>query len=522
MRTLKLTILFMSVLCFVACGARSNNLSKPLVWQVDYSKIWDTEAEEEFSHFVGILGEAVEQGECDTLYKCLRNRNINIYYDEQIDRYINMFVDCGDLPYILRAYFAFKTERPFIYTSKIKGEHYTSGNEPRAWTNQRDVYGSGKRSLETLFTDIAQAVHTGFFRTAPQVEQTDTYPIKINRDTVRPGTIYYAPNGHLLVVYDVLDNGVVKVIDGHTDNSLTHGIFSNLRLRGNRSMGGGFRNWRPYIEDGNSGLPIWTSNNQLSDWSDEQYAKSFTSPLFGEINYHTWVRHRLTNGEIKIDPLFELEEKIKQTCVEIGNRIKAVNLAIKDGIDQLDHPQELPLNIFTTEGLWEKYSTPGRDARLKSSFRDIYNFIIQSYHWNEQQHPAFFYQGDNEQLVSDFLRIWQKYNEDSKCQFTYKRSDNSIANINLNEVMNRLFDLSFDPYHCIEMRWGESFSSSCNFDGTKEQWYQYEVTLRNLIDKKVGEPTQLTDGPVEKPDIDIVSLLTRLYTSTNIYAQVNL
>ena len=34
-------------------------------------------------------------------------------------------------------------------------------------------------------------------------------------------------------------------------------------------------------------------------------------------------------------------------------------------------PERLPVNIYGTEGDWEDYSTPSRDARLKTAFKEL-------------------------------------------------------------------------------------------------------------------------------------------------------
>ena len=40
------------------------------------------------------------------------------------------------------------------------------------------------------------------------------------------------------------------------------------------------------------------------------------------------------------------------------------------------------------------------------------------------------------------------------CQVTYLGSTGAPHTLTLDDVVDRLFDLSFDPYHCPELRWG--------------------------------------------------------------------
>ena len=51
-----------------------------------------------------------------------------------------------------------------------------------------------------LRTTIANAVHSGNGRTAADDDDTDYYPVPLSEDTLRPGTIYADPYGHVLVL----------------------------------------------------------------------------------------------------------------------------------------------------------------------------------------------------------------------------------------------------------------------------------------------------------------------------------
>ena len=53
------------------------------------------------------------------------------------------------------------------------------------------------------------------------------------------------------------------------------------------------------------------------------------------------------------------------------DRIQAVETGLKSGVQNKSHPDRLPENIYGTSGEWEEYSTPSRDARLKTSFLEL-------------------------------------------------------------------------------------------------------------------------------------------------------
>lgn len=67
----------------------------------------------------------------------------------------------------------------------------------------------------------------------------DTYPVAINRNSIKPGTVLYDPNGHIAVVYEVTTNGKVHLIDAHPDNSLTAITYGEKFSQTNVEIGGG-------------------------------------------------------------------------------------------------------------------------------------------------------------------------------------------------------------------------------------------------------------------------------------------
>jgi hypothetical protein len=54
------------------------------------------------------------------------------------------------------------------------------------------------------------------------------------------------------------------------------------------------------------------------------------------------------------------------------------------------------------------------------------------------------------------------------------------------DVVERLFRLSFDPYDCIERRWGASSPgelATCHNTSGENRWYEAQQRLRNQIDR---------------------------------------
>jgi len=88
--------------------------------------------------------------------------------------------------------------------------------------------------------------------------------------------------------------------------------------------------------------------------------------------------------------------------------------------------------------------------------------------------------------------------------------------------MARLFAMDFDPYHCVERRWGASGAEleTCNDNETKTRWYKAEQRLRNQIDRTYDvymgfgvaqlEQSVVNSGADKPPTIDVKGLIGRI------------
>lgn len=484
---------------------------------------WTEEDEEEFSDFIAQLGTARAQGVCTTLASCLRNGDANTLFSAE-DRDMEVFADCADLPYVLRAYFAYKQGLPFSFVSSISGGRYSSGNTVTGHSDYRSY-----SSVRRLFQSIANTIHSGFYRLAPDEEDSDHYSIEVSRESIRPGTIYYDPNGHVLLVFEVASNGAVRMIDGHPDNSLTVTRFGEALARGSAAQGGGFRAWRSQRLESSGRVVRETNANARYFDGTEQYARSFQ--VDGRtVNYHEWVRYQLSTNGSRVRPTEEFAEMLEALCIDIQNRVNAVE---SNQIAAESHPGSscsgrdfgsctgLPSNIYGTDGAWESYSTPSRDARLKAAFRELHAFIVDTTSALDAGEARIDYSGTVDSLVQDYMNIWVELGQ-SECAIAYENSSGGFVELDLDQIMDRLFDLSFDPYHCPELRWGAEMGSSemgtCpdrndTSSGGKIWWYDEEYRLRNQIDRDYESVTSLSYGPESPPEIHIPGLLDELGAS---------
>lgn len=511
---------------------------------------WTAQDEVRFGEFVSRLGMAVERRECETVDACLRTP-ANMYYGTDPAN-LRLFADCADLPYYLRSYFAWKNGLPMSVVSAVRAKpgnessdvRYSKfGNEVASRYDLVPTRAGGFDAVMALNRTIINMTYTATFRMMGTEDTgtrfTDFYPVKLSREFIKPGTVIYDPNGHVAVIYRVSDDGRIFYIDSHPDNTLTSGMYTPKFSRSFPGHGAGFKNFRPLALQGAKRSPggdyyggkiVGARNAQLAGYSTEQFYGNTPDPN-GEWNkgkfiyrgvafpYHDYLRFMMASGELRINPIVDLQQVLADICVSLKDRAVAVDQAIKNGIDRKPHPERLPTNIYGTVGEWEDYASPARDARLKVSFMDLLaesrNLILRQ----RAGDPTVIYNGVN--LAADMLAIYER--ESRACQFAYRNSSGASVTLNMEEARRRLFDLSFDPYHCAELRWGASSPqelSSCMDDENKRLWYSRQRWLRyqweRRYDARMDYSLDELTGPkpgagiVSPPDVDIVRLLNSM------------
>lgn len=488
-------------------------------WRIMKSS-WGDSDEAGFAAFVQAIG----WSDCETLEECLASEANPYRHTDDVA----FSGDCADMAYILRAYYAWKNGLPFSYQSamrtadgKREDVRYSSGGNIVA--GRRSVTASKPINGVSFIRRIPGEVSTAMFRTHPEQgggkSFDDFYPIRIDRDAVRPGVIAYDIYGHVGIVYDVLDDGRVLVIASHPDNSVTRTTYGPNFLRASPALGAGLKAWRPiYLEgatrkgDGSltGGHIRAAENDALPNYSVEQYFGNRPHPGGdwdrGEfhiddraIDYYDFVRRRLAAPNFAYNPVNELKLGLESICGAIRDRKVAVDRASSARVHLRDHPDRLPPNIFGTYGEWETYSTPSRDARLKVAFIELRRAIkslVDDFYAGSNRVS---YDGDD--LAGD---LWATFvAEKNECTFTYWRSDNSRVRLNLAHVMDRLWDMSFDPYHCPERRWGADGAelATCTDNTQKTRWYTAQRFLRYQAKRTYDVRMDFTLAELKPPSL---------------------
>jgi hypothetical protein len=414
----------------------------------------------------------------NALHEVLRDRSRNFLIDHlglaEDEQGVLVRPDCADLPYFLRAYFSSKLGLPFGWSRCSRGADgvpptcgdFATSNDPfpplegklqelPAWADPRrsGTWESNARRLGEFFrTTLADAVQSGAGRTPADDETGDYYPVSLSTETLRPGTIFADPYGHVLVVAKRLpqtatSGGVLLAVDGQPDGTVARKRYwrGNFLFAIDPSLGAaGFKRFRTVLRDKTSGKWRHLANAELLDYSQEQYA-SGVEGFYGRMDD--------VLSPAPLDPMQALLETVDALEEQVKTRVNSVDNGRKflaSGKTTADMPDGA--KIFETTGEWEDFSTPSRDLRLLIAI-DVARGIPARVARRPERYamPA----GKTPQQVRADLeaRLTRELHERS---FDYVRSDGSYFELRLQDIVDRepSLEMAYNPNDCVEARWG--------------------------------------------------------------------
>lgn len=400
---------------------------------------WRPSEEAFFSAFVEQLFSGDAQATWPELTPLLRDpaRNVFAAADARRGGLKRMRPDCADLPYFLRAYYAFQRALPFRYQRCGRGRR---GHPPHCGPATTWRPGEAARPFRETLRDIASQVHSGALRADPRREDTDTYPVALKLRNLRPGTVYADPYGHVLIVarWEPATLGAPARLmgaDGQPDGTLglRHfwpGSFLFDPDFVEVGAGAGFRAWRPLAADAEAPTP---TNAALPAYSLAQYGLDREA-------YHDQVR-RLAEPW-PADPSALVLAYVEAFHETVRRRVQAVANAERwhaaHPAQQITMPEGY--RIFETTGPWEDFASPARDLRLLISLDAVMALPTQRAT-----------QADDEAALR--AKVSQEL---IQRQISYARQDGSSWTLSLAEVVAREEALlqAFNPNDCPALRWG--------------------------------------------------------------------
>jgi hypothetical protein len=465
---------------------------------------WDAADEAGFGAFVTALGDSG----CNSSQSCLRDP-ANPYRGSD-GRFLDIDVDCAKLPYLLRAYYAWKNGLPFAYVDGVAGSrfgHAANRIVSRAGIVDHGGGIDGPAAIRTLLDNV----YSGTYRTDAAQDgaiPADFYSPALQPGSIHPGTVIYDTNAHVGIVYRVDPSGRIYYMDAHPDFTISRSVYGPQFGQSPAALGGGLKNWRPLQLVGahwdGAGLVgghyALARNGQIADFSLVQYLGTGSGPVWSyngaRLAYYEYARVAVSGGRADFNPVYELQATMGTLCNDLNDRAQAVNQAVANGISAKLHPSALPPNIYNSDDTeWESYATPARDARLRAAFVAFRQELGRMVGLWLNRDPRIVYDGLD--LKRDLLAAYDR--ESAACAITFLTSDKHPVTLSFDDIAHRLFAMSFDPYNCVELRWGGD-GSGCPDQAGKRRWYALEEQARHDIDRDKG----LQGGPA---DVDIRGLI---------------
>jgi hypothetical protein len=460
------------------------------VWPLRDS--WNRQTENLYSAWVEKLFDAPLDDTLSwpALHVVLRDKSRNFLFNHLGlgEDEMNMVIrpDCADLPYFLRAYYAFKMGLPYGFSKCSRGG---GGRGPTCvgWTNilntanhtpvpaaaggqNPDAVASISQSPEAApkhlglaasfgqyLRPLADGVHSGSARTALNDNNTDYYPVPLTQETLRPGVVYADPYGHVLMLVKRLPQtkeaaGLLLAVDGQPDGTVSRKRFwrGNFLFAQDPALGGpGFKRFRPIVREANGGLRRLTNEEiakdpQYGDFSLEQ-AKLGVEDFYDRMD-DVMSPAPLDPMRAMMEAIAALEEQVKARVTSVENGRKYQNSGRAD--------VEMPAgpSIFETTGAWEDFATPSRDLRLLIAIDVVRGFPDRvARRPNRYAMPA-------GRSVADVKAEMERVlaSELATRKFSYLRSDGSSWTLALQDVIARqaALEMAYNLNDCVELRWG--------------------------------------------------------------------
>jgi hypothetical protein len=464
------------------------------VWPLRNS--WNRATEDLYSAWIEKLFDAPLDTEPSwkAWHEVLRDKSRNLLFNYlglgEDNVTMNLRPDCADFAYFLRAYFAFKMGLPFGYSNCSRnGKCYQWFNiehpeatrpapppepkiasatlalpepaEPPANALAPAGGAPPKRpgatpSFGEYLRIVGDVVHSGSVRTSANDDNTDFYTVPLTQETLRPGTVYADPYGHVMLLVRRVPQsadaaGVLLAVDAEPDGTVARKRFwrGTFLFAHEPSFGSaGFKHFRPIVRGENGALRRLTNaqiakNPDYGDFSPEQ------SQLAVEDFYD---RMEEAMSPAPLDPLRAMKEAITALEEQVNTRVTSVENGRKyqGGHGEIAMPDGPA--IFATTGAWEDFSTPARDFRLLIAID-----VVRGYPDRVARQPGRYAMPKDKSLAEVKAELQSVLAAELAARrFSYARSDGSPWKLSLKEVIDRAghLEMAYNPNDCVELRWG--------------------------------------------------------------------
>ncbi|GMU92082.1 MAG: hypothetical protein AMXMBFR4_11400 [Candidatus Hydrogenedentota bacterium] len=466
---------------------------------------WNVAETHHFAKWINTIYRVKSQGTMDQrrakLIRTLTDPEMNLLLDpefagaeanpqlpESLMYEMHRILDCGKLTVALSTYYSYRRALPWMMTYVRSG-----GGDVR--TSPRNIP-SGELnsftapSLEYFVVNAVRGFNTGNYRVEPfgeRHEQSDTVPVAIDPRYLIPGAMHYL-DGHVLVLADIDKHGELRFVDATTAASRDIYTFNGLNAvmgippkrseNPGREYAGCFQGLRifryPIAEVDETGEVLRVrrrTDEEMKEfgYSTEQYDKIEEITKTGRImenglpleSFHELIQARLRTVD-RVSPVEFMNAYADELIDLFRMREAFVQDAWRDvnAHGPITYPENSTReNIFTADGRWGQWTSASTDVDIRSRYYYLADWMDNVIRWYDRK-PEFvdltgldkYYLVDRgnlaRALVAEKDRIFRQR------VMHYTNSAGQRIALTLLDVERRLYDLSFDPNHPPELRWG--------------------------------------------------------------------
>jgi hypothetical protein len=442
------------------------------VWKT--TKSWNPAMETLYAAWVNALFQGSnEQTSWPNLHEVTQRKEQNLLYnhlslgedDPNSKIRVSMEPDCADNPFFLRAYFAWKLGLPFGYHICDRGYPGKNPGTGQWITNESPSSKSNPiQAFNSFLRNLMNGVHSGTARTAFENQNSDYYPVALDRGSLLPGTVFADPYGHTLVLVSWIPQtkdkpGVLLAFDAQPDKTVAikrfwkgNFLFSTAGVVGEP----GFKAFRPIVfEDEKATL---LKNEELNEQSGFAPFSMQQWQMNSDSFYHSM--EKVINPK-PLDPEAALNDLVQALHEQLQVRVKSVATGEAYFIKHPGAVIPMPSSakgVFITGGPWEDFSTPNRDLRLLIAMDAVLGFPDRVAKFPEDfdvpKQKSFEAQKQELQSMLD--------KKVSELTITYTRTDGSEQRLSIKELLDRreAFEMGYNPNDGVEIRWGAPENSA--------------------------------------------------------------
>ncbi|MBI5091629.1 MAG: hypothetical protein HZB26_04200 [Candidatus Hydrogenedentes bacterium] len=398
-------------------------------------------------------------------------------------------VDCAKLTVALSTYYAYRRALPWTvsYVRAADGGDVRTASYTVPTGSASSIDSS---SPEGFILDALTGVCTGNFRVelgCNGAALSDTLPVAISPAYLIPGCMYYL-DGHVLILAKVTSDGEPRFIDATTSETRNIYAFngfnavSGLTPKQSSAQGHeyagcyrGFRVFRwPIAEADSTGL-VKRVRQRTDDemrefgFATDQYdaleaiteKKSVEAGGARVSDFEQFVRLRMrTNARVNVDAdLAAFADEMRALLEDRERQVQEGWRHVSD-TGPIPFPEDSSnANVFTAGGAWGAYSTALADAGIRAKYFSLADRLDSAIALFDTKADEINLEGLNPHAVwtrADLAGavLHAKNRALGALSFEYANTAGKPVRLTLLEVEKRLLDLSFDPNHPPELRWG--------------------------------------------------------------------